>query len=114
MRWAGLSRRRSRLAAAGFHPEFMVPSTVDRACAVPFFEDIIRVKEARQYVKRLSYHCYADRGVDSLKRIGEASIKYGVRTLMNECWGSGNTYTTLHRDLKVGKNSIWSKLKLMG
>ena len=97
------------LAAAGYHPDFMVASVVDRGKAVSFFEDVIAVRGAKQYVKELSYHCYRDSGENSLKRIGEASVKYGVRTVMNECWSEGNTYKTLHDDLKVGRNSVWQQ-----
>jgi Glycosyl hydrolase family 30 beta sandwich domain len=103
-----------RLAAAGYHPDFMAPAVMNRAHAVPFFEDAIRVKGAKQYITGLTYHCYADTGRDSLARIAEAGVRYGVKTVMNECWGTGNTHQFLHRDLKVARASVWQQGALSG
>lgn len=108
----------SRLHAAGYHPDFIAPSTVDRSRAVPFFEEAIRVRGARQQITAIGYHCYADRdrakGIDSFKAIGDAGVRYEVKTAMTECWGTGNTYEQLHRDLKSARVSAWQQGGLNG
>jgi hypothetical protein len=105
-----------RLAAAGYHPDFIVASAVDRAHAVPLFEAARAVRGAKQYITDLSYHCYADSTPrnDSLPWIGEAAVRYGVRTMMNECWTPANTYEWLHRDLKEARTSAWQQGALAG
>ena len=114
MMGAAIAAAGPRLAGAGYHPDFTIPSTMDRSHAVPYFQAAIAVDGAREYVKELSYHCYADTGFDSAKRIGDASVRFGVRTVMNECWNTGNTYKTLHDDLKRGRNSAWQQGVFVG
>ena len=104
-----VARTGPRLAAAGFRPDFIVPSTANRGLAVQYFDAAAAVPGAKDFLKELSYHCYSDSGVDSLKRIADAGVRYGVRTSMNECWSTGNTAETLHQDLKVGRNSVWQQ-----
>lgn len=104
----------ARLAAAGYHPEFIAPSTVDRGRAVEFLDAILDVRGAARYVKQLSYHCYADSGTNSLDAIARRAIKAGIDTAQNECWEARNDYHALHRDLKIGRTSAWQQGTLNG
>jgi glucose/arabinose dehydrogenase len=96
-----------RLAAAGYRPAFIVPSTVNKANAAPFLDAIMSVAGARPYVKELAWHCYADSGANTSTAIANKAIQYGVSTSMTECWTDGNTYLMLHQELKASRNSLW-------
>jgi len=98
-----------RLAAAGYIPDFIGPSTTDRGNAVPMFDEMLAVPGAAQWMKYLSYHWYADTGSNSLQAIANRSVQTGVNVLMNEAWRSANDYEALHQDLKVGRVSAWQQ-----
>lgn len=104
-----------RLSAAGYHPDFMAPSTVDMGQAPAFFDAIMAVPGARPYLKEISYHRYGQTGgTTSLQNIASRAGAYGMRTVMNEWWSSENTYRTLHQDLKIGRNSSWQQAAIGG
>jgi O-glycosyl hydrolase len=99
----------TRLAAAGFHPEFIGPSVVNRSHAVPFFDEMLAVPGAAAYITELSYHCYYDSLGDSREAIGERVGRAGIGSTQNECWEERNTHVELHRDLKAGRASAWQQ-----
>jgi hypothetical protein len=111
--WTGVKLARAvvaagdRLAAAGYTPDFIAPSTVDRGKAVPLFREMDAVGTASHYLTELSYHCYRDSGRDTRRTIGEYAARRGVPTLMNECWGRMNDYKALHADLELARTSAW-------
>ncbi len=98
-----------RLAASGFHPEFIGPSVVNRSHAVEFFDDMLAVPGAADHITELSYHCYYDSLGDSREAIGERAGRAGLGTTQNECWEERNTHVELHRDLKAGRASAWQQ-----
>jgi hypothetical protein len=103
-----------RLAADGYTPGFIVPSTTDRGKAVRYFDEITAVRGAAEHIRELSYHCYHDTGSDSLTTIARRAIRAGIDTAQNECWQSSNDAQALHRDLKVGMNSAWQQATFNG
>jgi len=104
-----------RLAAAGYHPDFLAPSTIDMGQAPGFFDAIVAVPGAREYLKEIAYHRYRQRGgVESLRAIADRAKRYDMKTVMNEWWTAENTYLTLHEDLKIGWNSAWQQSALDG
>jgi hypothetical protein len=114
-RWSGAMIGRAiaatapRLAAAGYHPVFETPSTVDRGRAVSYFDDVVAVPGAAAHVRTLTYHCYRDSGRNSLLAIARRAVEAGVDTAQNECWTSGNDQRALHNDLTLGRNSSWQQ-----
>jgi len=120
--WTGAAMGRvvvataNRLAKAGYQPDFMAPSVVNRQNAVPFFNAMTSVPGAAAHIKELSYHCYWDPGPPavSLRQIAERAVAAGIETSQNECWQPDNDFRALHRDLKVGRNSSWQQATLNG
>jgi O-glycosyl hydrolase len=94
-----------RLAAAGFHPEFIAPSHTNQTTAITFFDQLMKVSGVRTYLREFSYHLYG--GVSDANRttIATRGAQYGLRTSMLEHVGSG--YEDLHRDLKLANVSPW-------
>jgi hypothetical protein len=103
-----------RLAGAGYKPDFVIPSTMDRGRAVPYFDEAIAVPGVREYVKEISFHCYADTGTRSLETIAQRATQYNITVVQDECWRESNTYQTLHEDLKAGRSSAWQQGNLIG
>jgi hypothetical protein len=103
----------ARLAAAGFTPEFIGPSTTAMANAVPYFDQIMAVPNAATYLKELSYHRYFDNNTQFLQTIASRAQNAGISTSMLEWWSSGNSYHVLHEDLKLGRNSSWQQATIV-
>ncbi len=102
-----IARSGVRLAGLGWHPDFIGPSTVNKAAAVTYFDGMMAVPEASRYLNNLSWHCYADSGSNTSAAIAAKAVQYGVRTSMTECWNTSNTYLMLHQELKTSRNASW-------
>lgn len=100
----------NRLAANGFHPEFIAPSTTSMANAPTFFDTIIGIAGVSQYLKEISYHRYGGVSDANLQAIASRGQQNGMRTSMLEHIGSG--YQDLHKDLTMGRNSAWQQFTL--
>lgn len=99
-----------RLAASGFTPNFVAPSTTSAANAPAYIDQIANTAGAMQYVSEFSYHRY-DGGTDSVvQSIASRAAQYGKSTAMLE-WIGAN-HDTLHQDLKLGRNSAWQQYTL--
>jgi hypothetical protein len=115
-RWSGaqignaLVAAGDRLAAAGYRPDFIAPSNADMSGAVSFFDQLIAVPRATQYLTDLAYHRYRGVSDGTLQAIGARAVAFGVRTSMLEHIGSG--YQDLHQDLTLGRNSAWQQFIL--
>lgn len=99
----------ARLDAAGYHPEFIGASVVNRSHAVPYFDEMLAVPGAAERITELSYHCYYDSFGDSREAIGERVGRAGIGSTQNECWEDRNTHAELHRDLKAGRAAAWQQ-----
>ncbi len=109
-----IARTGPRLAALGYQPDFVGPSSVDKGRAVPYFDAMMAVSGVNRYLKDLSWHCYADSAANSSSAIGGSAVRYGVRTSMTECWSTGNTYQLFHQELKSSRNASWQVATING
>jgi len=100
----------SRLAAGGFQPVFIAPSTTDMGRAVQYFDEMIQVPGVRTYLGELSYHRYEGVSDANLRALAARGSQYGVRTAMLEHIGSG--VEDLYRDLTIGQASAWQQFGL--
>jgi hypothetical protein len=100
-----------RLKENGFKPAFIAPSPTDMKNAVPFFDDMIKVPGALDYLREFSYHRYRKPGTDAmLKEIAERASRYHLNTAMLEHIGSG--VDDLYKDLTIAGNSAWQQYEL--
>lgn len=99
-----------RLAAAGYHPDFVAPSNSDMGSALAYFDAIVQVPRVLEYLTDLSYHRYAGVSPTTLSGIGDRRAQFGIRTGMLEHIGSG--HDDLITDLTVAGNSSWQQFAL--
>lgn len=99
-----------RLKSAGFAPRFVAPSTTDVSRAVWYFDGIISVPGARNYVTELSYHCYSGVSDANLLAIALRAEQHGIDSSMLEHIGSG--HEDLYKDLTLGRVSAWQQFVL--
>ncbi len=100
------------LAAHGFTPKFVAPSTTSGPAAITWFNNVVAVPGASNYISEVSYHRYANIINSDLATLTARTAQFGKFPAMLE-WIGAN-YTTLHDDLKVGNNSSWSQFVLAG
>jgi hypothetical protein len=100
------------LAAHGFRPNFVAPSTTSAANAPIYIDQIAQTPGAMQYVSEFSYHRYCCVYDQTLQQIASRAASYGKTTAMLEWIGAD--YNTLHEDIKVGQNSAWEQYTLAG
>jgi hypothetical protein len=103
-----------RLKAAGFEPVFIAPSTTNMGNAITYFDRMVEVPGAIEFLRELSYHRYGGVSRQNLGTIAGRAQQFGIDTSMLEWWSVGNGYRTLHEDLKVGNNSSWQQGVLAG
>ena len=102
----------NRLAANGYHPEFIAPSHTDMTGALNWFDSMVQIPGVLNYLTEFSYHRYAGVSDGTLQAIGNRAVQYGVKTGMLEWIGA--TYNELYKDLSMGRNSDWSQFTLLG
>ena len=100
----------ARLAAAGFRPDFIAPSVMDMANAVPFLDEIVKVPGALTYLKEIAYHRYGGVSDANLAAIHDRAAQYGLRTSMLEHIGSDAE--DLYKDLTIAQVSAWQQYTL--
>ena len=100
----------ARLAAAGFQPAFVAPSTMSMANAPTWFDQIIAVPGALGYVRELSYHRYAGVSDANLAAIRARGVQHGVATGMLEHIGSDAD--DLYKDLTIANAASWQQFTL--
>lgn len=98
------------LKANGFTPNFIAPSTTVMKNAIFYFEKILAIPGAVDYMSELSYHRYSGVSRESLETIAHLAEENKINTSMLELIGA--TYETLHEDLKIGNNSAWQQFAL--
>jgi hypothetical protein len=104
----------ARLAAAGFTPDIIAPSTTRMDNASAWFDQMAAVPGALTYLKELSYHRYGGVSAQALQNIVNRAQQNSLRTSMLEHWAEGfNNFLTLHEDVKVGRNSAWEQSTLV-
>jgi len=98
------------LAAHGFTPDFIAPSTTSMEAAVRYVDEMMTMPRVQDYLTEISYHRYRGVSEANLRAIAARAEQYGLQTAMLEHIGSG--YEDLHQDLKIGRNSAWQQFTL--
>lgn len=99
----------TKLQASGYSPDIIAPSNTHMGRAITYFDQLIRIPGAAQYITEFSYHRYGGVSDANLQAIASRATQYGINTSMLEWWLSSNGYQTLHKDLKMGRNSAWQQ-----
>ncbi|HSM15656.1 MAG TPA: hypothetical protein VK845_01495, partial [Gemmatimonadales bacterium] len=86
------------------------PSNANMGGAITYFDQLIAVPRATQYLTDLAYHRYGGVSTGNLQTIGARAQAAGIRTGMLEHIGSG--YQDLHQDLTLARNSSWQQFIL--
>jgi hypothetical protein len=82
--------------------------------AITYFDRMMDVPGVLPYLREFSYHRYGGVSIQNLQTIAGRARQYGLKTSMLEWWANGNTYRTLHEDLKIGNNSAWQQATVRG
>ena len=99
-----------RLAAAGFHPEFIGPSVTNMGNTVPYLDNMLQAPGASGYLKEIAYHRYGGVSETNLQAIASRGAERGLRTAMLEHIGAD--VEELYDDLTVGQVSAWQQFTL--
>src|SRR5260221_2460028 len=102
-----------RIAARGFHPKVIAPSTASPHKAGGYFDEMLAVPGVSGLVSTLSYHRYSPIPARlSLPTILERAREHGLQTAMLEhVLGDANE---LHEDLTLADVSAWSQYQIAG
>jgi|CXWL01.1.fsa_nt_gi hypothetical protein len=103
----GLVAVAARLAAGGFHPEFIAPSTTNMSHAVTYFNDALAIAGAGNLISTLAYHRYGGESPANAQAIRNAAAARGIKTAMLEKVGAG--IDELMEDLTVANVSAWQQ-----
>lgn len=101
----------NRLAAMGFTPKLVAPSTTHMGNALAYAEEIGRNGPPRFWTE-LSYHRYAGVSASTLASIASRATQWNLQTAMLEHIGSAQE--DLNEDLTTGRNSAWAQSGLAG
>ena len=99
-----------RLAAAGFHPKFIAPSTTGLDAAKAYFDALIQVPGVSTYLDEIAYHRYDGVSDGNLHELADRARTRGLKTAMLEHIGSG--VEDLYKDLTLGRVSAWQQFTL--
>lgn len=100
----------NRLAAAGFHPQIIAPSTASMANAATYYDAMMAVPGVPGLIDELAYHRYIAVSSGALHAIATRAARDGIRTSMLEHIGSGPD--DLWTDLTVGNVSAWQQFAI--
>jgi hypothetical protein len=100
----------ARLAAAGFHPDFIAPSVMNMGTAVPYLDQIVAVPGAMTYLTEVAYRRYQGFSDATLSGIKPRAMQLGLQTSMLEHIGGG--VEDLYKDLTLGNVSGWQQYTL--
>jgi chitodextrinase len=103
-----------RLKANGFTPSFIAPSNTNMANAINYFDQMVQVPGAVQYLREFSYHRYGGVSDTNLQAIASRAVQHNINTSMLEWWFDNATYHILHKDLTMGRNSAWQQAVVRG
>ena len=97
----------NRLAAAGFRPQIIAPSTTSMANAATYYDEMMTVPGVAGLIDELSYHRYSGVSSGALQAIASRAARDGLRTSMLEHIGSGAD--DLWTDVTIGNVSAWQQ-----
>lgn len=101
-----------RLKAAGYHPDFIAPSTTNLSEAVRSYDRLRTVPRVGDYLTVLAYHRYSGITTAALRQLARRARRDGLRLAMLE-HASGDA-RELHDDLVLGGTGIssWERFAL--
>ncbi len=106
-----LADTQTRLAAAGFHPQFVAPSTEIASNAPPYYDTAQAAAGTAGTIGVLSYHRYGSPPTPStLAAIQQRAQSHGIQSSMNE--HIGGNYDELLQDLTQAWVSDWQQFAL--
>jgi hypothetical protein len=82
----------AKLQANGYAPHINASSNIHMGNAVKYFDELVQVPGASQYLTELTYHRYAGVRDANLQAIADRAVRYGINTAMTEWWDGGNSY----------------------
>jgi len=100
----------SKLAAAGFSPKFILPSTTSMQNTSSYFDaaqSVVGASFITQYVEEIAYHLYGGYSSSTVAGIASRAAQYGVKTAQLEYIGA--TVDDLLKDLKEANVSSWEE-----
>ncbi len=103
-----------RLKEYGFVPHFVAPSTTNMANAISYFDEMIKIPYAIDYIEEISYHRYGGVSQTNLKEIAKRAEQYNKNTSMLEWWFDNATHKVLYEDLAIGNNSAFQQSTING
>jgi hypothetical protein len=104
-----LMAAQAKLAAAGFHPDFIGPSVTNIGNAPAFIDALFAVPGVDQYLKELSFHTYGGYSRAQAEAIGTRAAAHNMGGSMLEWWDTRNTYERLHEYLTWARASAYQK-----
>lgn len=96
-----------RLAAAGYFPDFIMPSPTSYASFDGYWQGMLATTGALAYVKEGSYHAYNTTG--GLAPIAALVQAQGLTSSMLEWWDASNTYAKLYEYITDGYSSAYQR-----
>ena len=103
-----------RLLTHGFTPRFIGPSNTSMARAIQYFDDMVAVPGALEYLDEFCYHRYGGVSLQNLQAIAARARQHNLSTSMLEWWFRNSNYRVLHEDVKIGGNSAWQGEPISG
>lgn len=97
----------TRLAAAGFHPEIIIPSTLDTWNAYEIGNHILQDTAAAAFVKEIAYHKYSGAIQSNFELVCQLAQAHGLTSSMLEYWENGNDQYGLFQDLTQACVGVW-------
>jgi hypothetical protein len=102
------------LHAHDYNPNIIVPSNPGVTSSIDYFNQLLQVPGAAEYVSEYSYHLYWNRSDADVQALANQAAQYGMDTSMLEWWDAQCTYERLHKDLTLGMNSAWQPAVIRG
>lgn len=96
----------AELQANSFSPRFAAPSNSTMSQILGYFDDMIAVPSALDYLDTFSYHRYGS-NTSTLAAMAQRAEQNGLDMGMLEWWFGNADYEVLHEDLTLGRNSAW-------
>jgi O-glycosyl hydrolase len=100
-----------RLAAHGYGAiKFIAPSNTNMSRAVTYFDEVVRVPGAIDYISEIAYHRYGGTSSSTVVTIANRAKTHDIGTAMLE--HIGGDYRELHQDLTLGNATAWQQFAI--
>jgi hypothetical protein len=103
-----------RLKKYNFLPRFIGPSNTNMTTAIKYFDDMVKVPGAIDYLEEICYHRYSGVSQQSLIELAKRGKQYSKKTSMLEWWFDNAKYNILHEDITIGNASSFQQATISG